>query len=190
MHINPMEIRGNWDKGYVLDNHVLESTSRHETSQGHAQFDTTRTPLGELLYQLKYRGQYQVASDILELIKPFLANFIELKDVNLVIPAPSSTRRDFQPVDEIAMAIANYLHIPFTDAILVKTSPLKSKNMNKSSKKLAGSIVARKKAAKPINILLVDDLYESGKTLHECVSVLKDDPMMRSIYVLAMTKTK
>ena len=190
MSINPMEIRGNWDKGYVLDNHVLESISRHENAQGPAQFDTTRTPLGELMFELKYRGRYSAANDILEMIKPFLASFTELQHVNLVIPAPASTRRDFQPVDEIAMAIANYLHIPFTDAILVKTSPLKSKNMSKSSKKLAGSIVARKKAGRPINILLVDDLYESGKTLHECVSVLRDDSMIRDIYVLAMTKTR
>ena len=185
MPINPIEIKGNWDKGYVLDVHVISSTSKSEND-----FETTRTKLGELLYQLKYRGKYEIAGEIISLIKPFFRSFIELKDVNLIIPVPSSKKRDFQPVDELAMAISEYLHVEFSDLILEKISPLQVKNMSKGARNLKGSINAKIKLDKPCNILLVDDLYETGKTLKECVAVLKDDPNINNIYVLAMTKTR
>jgi len=185
MPINPTKIKGNWDKGYVLDVHIVSSTSKSEND-----FETTRTELGELLYQLKYRGKYEIAGEIISLIKPFLRSFTELKDVNLVIPVPSSKRRDFQPVDELAMAISEYLCVEFSDEVLEKTSPLQVKNMSKGTRNLKGSIDAKMKLDVPSNILLVDDLYETGKTLKECVAVLKDDPNIDNIYVLAMTKTR
>jgi len=185
MSINPQEIKGNWDKGYVLDRHIVSSTSRSENH-----YDTTRSELGELLYQLKYRGMYEVAANIIALIKPFLTSFIELGGVSLVLPVPSSKKRDFQPVDEIAMAISDYLGVQFSDLILEKITNIQAKNMSKTSRNLKGSIKANAKLAKPSNILLVDDLYETGKTLKECVAVLKDDPNIENIYVLAMTKTK
>lgn len=49
--------------------------------------------------------------------------------------------------------------------------------MNKSSKR-------------KVNILVVDDLYESGTTLNEICRVLKRDQNINNIYVLTMTKTK
>ena len=190
MSISPMEIRGNWDKGYVLDYHVASSASKGSSADGIANFDTERTPLGELVYQLKYQGKYAAAKDIMDMVRPFLSTFHELKTVNIVIPVPPSNRRDFQPVDELAWAIAAALGKTFSDEMLEKTSNIQAKNLSKSSKKLKGSIVAKKRGSRPYNILLVDDLYDTGKTLRECVSVLKDDPNLQKIYVLAMTKAR
>ena len=48
MGINPTELLGNWDKGYVLDRHVLKSIPIGENVYGRMEFDTTRTELGEL----------------------------------------------------------------------------------------------------------------------------------------------
>ena len=50
MGINPIGISGNWDKGYVLDQHVSRSVPIGENAYGRMEFDTTRTELGELLY--------------------------------------------------------------------------------------------------------------------------------------------
>ena len=49
--------------------------------------------------------------------------------------------------------------------------------------------MAVKKANKPLNILVVDDLYDTGETLKECVKVLKEDINFKSFYVLTITKT-
>lgn len=38
-------------------------------------------------------------------------------------------------------------------------------------------------------MLLVDDLFDTGETLKECVKVLKEDINFRSVYVLTITKT-
>ena len=88
------------------------------------------------------------------------------------------------------MAIAEYLCIDFTNAVLEKISTFQSKDMDKTAKSLEGSIVTKMKAKRQHNILLVDDLFETGKTLTECVSILKNDPMLKKIFVLVMTKTR
>jgi len=56
--------------------------------------------------------------------------------------------------------------------------------------KIKGTIIATQKGRRQYNILLVDDLYQSGTTLHECVNALREDKNINHIYVLAMTKTK
>ena len=190
MAINPMEINGNWDKGFILDFHVLSSTPIGENIYGHMEFDTVRTELGELVYQLKYRGRYENVDKILDLIKPFLDECDELREVDIVMPVPASKKRDFQPVTEIARAIAEYLGISFTDEVLEKNTSSQSKDMDRVNKNLSGSIVASIKATRPHNILIIDDLYSTGKTISECVSVLKADPLLKKIYVLLMTKTR
>jgi predicted amidophosphoribosyltransferase len=190
MDINPLEINGNWDKGFVLDRHVFSSTPKGENVYGHMEYDTIRTHLGELIFQLKYRNNHENIDTIMELIKPFLDSFSELNEADIVIPVPPTKDRDFQPVDELARAIAMYLNIGFSNKVLEKVEGFQSKNMAKTDKNLEGSIVARTKATRPHTILLVDDLYSSGKTMSECVSVLRADPLLKKIYVLAMTRTR
>ena len=177
MRINPVEIRGNWDKGYVLDNHMTPNESR-------------RTELGALLYKLKYGGHYESVHDIVRLIKPFLDSFHEDYNIGWIIPAPPSKLRIIQPVEELAAVISEYLQVGFSSDILEKVSAVQVKHTSKTAKmrSLKGSVIANKHVNEACNILLIDDLYETGKTLTECVSVLKDDPLIENIYVLAMTK--
>ena len=190
MSIEPIEITGNWDKGFVLDKYVLTSIPKGENVYGHMEYDTERTELGELIFQLKYRNKYENIDTILAIIKPFLDRFTELQEVDIIIPVPASKDRDFQPVDELARAIAGYLHVSFTNEVLGKNTTLQSKNMDRTEKNLEGSIVAKIRATRPHTILLIDDLFSTGKTLSECVSVLRADPLLKRIFVLAMTKTR
>jgi len=66
---------------------------------------------------------------------------------------------------------------------------IQAKNIPKTDRNMKGSIKAAMKATKPHTILLVDDLFDTGSTMSECVSILKEDPKLKKIYVLAMTKT-
>jgi len=190
MDINPFEIKGNWDKGYVLDRHVLKSVPKGENVYGRMDFDNTRSELGELLYQFKNKGNYDCLSEIMELVNPFLEEWKDLKEVDIVLPVPSTKFRNYQPTEEIAMAIADHLNISYLDSVLDNIGSTQAKNIPKSDRSMKGSIVANMRATREHTILLVDDLFDTGSTMSECVSVLRDDPKLKNIYVLAMTKTK
>jgi hypothetical protein len=51
MKINPVQVQGAWRLGWALDVHTTSSEFIGYDQNGHAQFNTTRSPLGELLYQ-------------------------------------------------------------------------------------------------------------------------------------------
>ena len=56
MQLNARPVRGTWDDGRTLDLHIRSSDFVGYNEYGHAQFESTRTELGELLYRLKYKG--------------------------------------------------------------------------------------------------------------------------------------
>jgi hypothetical protein len=54
--IKPKTLRGPWAAGFALDVHTTGSTFLGHNEYGHPVFDTGRSPIGELVYRLKYRG--------------------------------------------------------------------------------------------------------------------------------------
>ena len=62
INIHPKEIKGSWDQGYVLDAHTISSTMIGYNEFGHAEFDTLRSELGEMVYRLKYRAEFPAGS--------------------------------------------------------------------------------------------------------------------------------
>lgn len=188
--INPIEIVGNWTQGYVLDKHVISSVHIGQNQFGHDQYDTTRSELGELVYKMKYNGHQDTSEEIIELIQPFLDQWLGDKNIDCVIPVPPTEKRNMQPVFLIAEKIASTYGIGYVEDVLVKNSLTASKNMARYNKSVSGTIEAIKTAKKHHDILLVDDLYSTGTTAKECVKVLRDDPNIGNIYFLAMTKTK
>jgi hypothetical protein len=72
VEIHPKEITGSWDRGYVLDVHTISSTMIGYNEFGHPEFDTVRSPLGELVYRLKYKGDKGAIPSIVEAITGFM----------------------------------------------------------------------------------------------------------------------
>ena len=72
MITNPADIQGAWSRGWTLDVHTIASVFLGYDEHGHAQYDTTRSPLGELIYQLKYRGQQTAAQVAADSLKRFM----------------------------------------------------------------------------------------------------------------------
>ena len=70
--INPKEIKGSWDQGYVLDVHTISSTMIGYNEFGHPEFDTLRSELGEMVYRLKYKGDKGVIAPVVEAIADLL----------------------------------------------------------------------------------------------------------------------
>lgn len=192
MSINPIKLIGNWDEGYALDRHTVSSIPVGEDVYGHMQFHTVRSNMGELLFHFKYRNKHDSLDEIIQLAKPFVLNWRALKTVSAVIPAPSSNmNRMYQPAYEIAREIAELLDVRYFDNVLKKDTTICAKNLSGEQKhQINGSIIKLQEAKCPHNMLIVDDLYESGSTLRECVNVLRTDKNIKHIYVLTMTKTR
>ncbi|CAC42012.1 ComF family protein [Listeria monocytogenes] len=186
-----INLTGNWDEGYALDHHVLSSTCLGENEYGNLIFDTTRSELGQCLYELKYQQKRDKITDIGEIIEPLLKEIDLENKVDYIIPVPSSTQRDFQPVDVICEKVSEIINKDICCGVLNKNSSNQSKNLTlEDKKKLVGTIERKKMFLVEANVLLVDDLYQSGQTLTECVNVLRNDKNIKNIYVLCMTKTK
>ncbi|MGO1369913.1 ComF family protein [Senegalia sp. (in: firmicutes)] len=193
MSINPIKLEGNWKEGFAIDYHVVKSEYLGEDCYGRAQFETTRTEIGELIYKLKYRSNKKVVYDIIKLISIFLKKWGISNKVDVVLPAPPSNKnREFQPVFVLAEEIAEFINKPIYLDVLTKKSITQIKDIDvvEKEKTIRETIVMNKSSKRKVNILVVDDLYESGTTLNEICRVLKRDQNINNIYVLTMTKTK
>jgi predicted amidophosphoribosyltransferase len=94
-----IEIRGRWKKGFAHDVHTLGSVYMGVDEYGHVRWDTTRSEMGELVYQLKYNGDTSAISKIVDL----LGKYKGLETMDAIIPIPSTNKsRVTQPVYAIA----------------------------------------------------------------------------------------
>lgn len=184
------KVSGLWTEGFVFDKYIRQSIYTGDDVFGNPQFNTTYTEIGKLLHDIKYNGHIDTSSDIALQCNDFLQEWLQKINVDIIIPVPPTIRREVQPIFSITEAIAEKLNVPFTEKVLFKAEGLPSKNMDKTSKNIEGTIVQLKPAKRNCNILLVDDLYSTGATANECVTVLKRDPLIKNIYFFAIAKTK
>ncbi|KJF28200.1 hypothetical protein TZ02_04685 [Clostridium aceticum] len=192
MKINPIKINGEWEEGFALDVHTLSSEYLGEDECGRKQFDTIRSDIGQLVYELKYSCNKSKVDDIINLISPFLKEWNIGEKIDIIIPVPpSKLERAFQPVFEITDALSNVLGISTHTGVLEKTNRTECKELSSVEKnKIAGTIQLMKRFTREVNILLVDDLYQSGTTLKDATKALKKDSNVKKVYVLTMTKTR
>lgn len=191
MNINPIRLTGPWNEGFALDFHVLSSKFIRNNVYGRPEFDNMYSNMGNLIYSFKYRYDYNKLYDIIQLAKPFVNEWKALENVDFVIPVPPSKPRMYQPTEEIAREIATLIEAGYSNKVLRKITTEESKGLLLEDKRqIRGSIKKELEATNKHNTLLVDDLYQSGETLKECVRVLKEDKNIDKIYVLTMTKAK
>jgi len=191
MTINPIELNGSWDEGFALDIHTTSSERLGDDVYGNPKFDNKYTDMGQLLNSFKYRHNHNELEAIINLSWPFISDWLVPKKVDFVIPAPPTNPRIFQPAAEVAREIASMIGTGYSDDILIKVSSTQAKALKDGDKQIIeGTIQKMKKATSEHDMLLVDDIYDTGTTLNECVKVLRKDPMIKKIYVLTLTKTR
>lgn len=190
MKIHPSEIAGPWEKGFALDKHVISSEFIGYNESGHAQFDTTRSEMGELLYKLKYQADYSVV----EKIAVCAAEFLNKWDpkVDLIIPATPSRQRTKQPVFVIGAEISSRTGVDFAADFVKRSETLPElKNVDHATRhellKNAHEVEAEK--IKGRKILLFDDLFQTGSTMSAiCEALLAAEA--RSVFALTLTKAR
>ena len=191
IEIHPKEIKGAWDQGYVLDVHTISSTLIGYNEFGHPEFDTVRSQLGELIYRLKYKGDKAAIAPAVEALAAFVNDWGIHPDA--IVSVPPSKLRSFQPVHELAVALARTLKMPLNTESLKKTkSTQQMKDVGDYSARVATleTAFARDKGLEGKTVLLFDDLFQSGATMNVAVRTLKSQGLVKSVYALALTRTR
>lgn len=189
--LHPMKIKGNWVSGRVLDWHVESSEFIGYDEFGHAQYDTKRTKLGELVYKLKYKHDTTVLDDIVRII----FSFAKFSSIDAIIPVPpSKISRTSQPVVEIAKLLGNYLKIQVFPVAVRKTKNTPEvKNLSTPQERydiLKDVFKVVEPSIKGKTVLVLDDLYRSGATLRAITDVLYKQGVVGKVKVLALTMTR
>lgn len=193
MDVNVREISGVWDLGYSLDKHTLSSTPVGYNEFGHMQFDTVRPEAGEALYQLKYRSDYsQVPIIARQLFESLNGCFLSS---GLIVPMPPSKSRTRQPVTEIAREYARLKGVPCIENLLVKTSatpPMKDiESRDEKVEALMGAFTVYDVLGSGVyDVLIIDDLFDTGSSLEAATNVLKAYSKIRSVYVATVTRKR
>ena len=119
VEIHPRRVAGPWLDGYALDVHTTSSEYIGDNAYGHPEFATTRSPMGELLYRLKFRGDQTTVELIVETVAAFLASWNIQIDAIVPVP-PSNASRKNRPVIEVATAISARTEIPLCESCIFK----------------------------------------------------------------------
>jgi predicted amidophosphoribosyltransferase len=195
LKVSLKQIYGPWAEGWVLDKHMIKSTYLGEDAQGHAQFDSERTEVGEATYQLKYNkkdfGQAKpLAQALADNVYP------KLKSVGFIVPMPATKVRPRQPVTAVAEALGEIVKVPVFTKLLHKAKSEKAlKDMDSKADKieaLGDSFSVKDEITNEgkWNVLLVDDLYDTGASMEAACKVLAAYEKVNKIYVASLTWKK
>lgn len=193
VQIHPAKLKGPWYEGYVLEReHTTDSVRTGYDAKGQPQFRTTRSELGELVYQLKIKGNSSALLPIVETAVQSLKKWNPPVDMIVAVP-PSRNRTGSQPVQEIVKAIARELGKPFNFTVVKKlkaTPELKDvADYDERLRLLEGAFKVDVEKARARSILLIDDLYRSGATAASVTEALLKGGA-QAVRFLAMTKTR
>jgi predicted amidophosphoribosyltransferase len=191
--LHPIKLTGSWQEGFALDVHTVSSTFLGYDEYGHEVFDTQRSPIGELLYQLKYKADKTAINELVTVASNFLVSDWKIS-VDAIVPVPpSKTNRPIQPVIVIAKGISTSLQIAYVEALVKTKGTPELKNVfdyQRRSELLKDAFDIRGPEVKGKNILLFDDLFRSGATLNAITQVLYNIGKVKKVYVLSLTKTR
>jgi competence protein ComFC len=160
---------------------------------GHAVFDTVRSPLGELLYRLKNRGDQTAIPEIVSTVGEFAKKWGPQFDAIVPVPPSNATRRN-QPVIEVAMALSEYLRVPLCQDCLAKvtnTAQLKDVfDFAKRAEILKDAFALDATKTKGKRLLVIDVLYRSGATVSAIAQLLTTVGGAQAVYLLTLTQTR
>lgn len=191
-----ISVRGLWKEGVVLDYHVSSSTPIGFNEYGNMSFDTVRTQLGEVVFKIKYRDHVLNNHGFIELIKEGLDSFLFNKKTSYIIGVPPSNKyRQHQPVDMIGIALSEYIKVPYLKNFFIKEDNTYVKNLKIEEKSEVTDTIkfngnSYENISTNSNILLIDDIYQSGSSLNSCTKKLLSINSVDDVYVLALTKTR
>lgn len=153
---------------------------------------TTSAPtLAKATYQLKYQSDWSQANRLAKALADHV--YPKFRDVDLIVPMPATKIRKRQPVTEVVEALGKLVGTPVFTELLLKAPNGKSlKDLSTKQEKIeaiGGSLSVKDciEGDDRHNLLLVDDLFDTGASMQAACEVLSAYPKVRKIYVAALT---
>ena len=172
-------LRDNLDASIALSEHMLNATDR--------------TEIGELEYKAKYKN----CKNSLAILKNKISNFIEsthlYKETNIICAVPPSINGNMNTPKKIAKQISDLQNITdISDEVKWKQHKLKSlKEIDLEEKwnylEEIGMVINSDVTGK--NIILIDDLYQSGTTLQFVAMKLKEKGC-KKVFGISIVKSR
>jgi ComF family protein len=147
-------------------------------------FFSSEAPYRHILYNIKYEGRTDIGKHFGKMLGVRLAGSDVFKDVDCVMPVPlhwaRRWRRGYNQAEVIGMEVAEVLGVPLRCDVLSRrrrTQTQTKLDIKGKAKNVAGAFALRHQAVRTLkdikHILLIDDVFTTGATLHACFTALR-----------------
>ncbi len=144
------------------------------------------------IYKFKYNNHRAYSEIYAKLWMEYFADYIERWEVDCIIPIPLHKHRERKRGYNQAEILAKALHKELDEGVLYEKELLYRKEEtsfqkhldNKGRKKnLKGVFGIHKKDKYPQTVLLIDDIYTTGATLHEVSKILRQAGVKKVVFL-------
>lgn len=191
MKVSLRQIEGPWASGHVLDKELLSSVYRGDDAAGQPQMAHTRTEVGEATYRLKHRSDASQAAALAQALRDHVCP--RIGPIGFIVPMPPARERPWQPVNAVARALALQMRLPVFERLLIRAPMVRSlQDLATKEEKLhalahAFSLHDEIRNQGLWDVLLIDDLYDSGATLEAASVALRKYRKINHLHVAALT---
>lgn len=176
-----------------MDLHTISSVFLGYNQFGKEVYESTRSPLGELVFRLKYRHDESVLSQIVDTAVEFLRTW-RIDPEALVPVPPSSTARKVQPVMAVAEGISAATGLALCGQCISKTkstAPLKDGfDFDEKVTALKNAFLVDRTLTEGKRLLLFDDLFQTGATASSVTRALAAEGAASAVFLLVLTRTR
>ena len=147
-----------------------------------------------MVYEFKYQGRKSHIGALVDELIKFLDEADEYQRIDLIVPVPGTMAdRAYDPVGCLVTELSTRTGLLFGKDVLIKTRQTRPQkemvNITQKTLNVKGAFkIQNHEKIRGKNILLIDDLYDSGATLNECTRVSKSAGA-RKVLVLTLTRT-
>ena len=161
-------------------------------------FYQPRSQVAEMVYQLKYRGHYEMGESMGEMTAKEFDEMGFFEGIDIILPIPLARKRQrqrgYNQSVEIARGVSKATGIAMRDDIVVRTA-YHGSQINKDRWARLDNVenlfmLKNGAAVHGKHILLVDDIVTSGATVIACgTELMKAEDVKISVLALGFTKT-